>query len=928
MDEKDITNKNNTYNNSNLNYFSLEKDKTCINLDNVIEEHKILADTYKCPICSNLIYNPETCSTCFEIAGEHCINKWLENNTSCPISKCENFIKFPKKNPLISKALDKIRLHCEYEGCKAITSLDSYYNHLNTCEYKTYFCKGEKCHFQGKLSEIEQHVNYKCNKLTRKCSTCNKTLKVSEFAEHAKECKETYITCEYCHCKIKKEDFAEHSYNKKDCFKIFEMIIREDEKRLNNLVIEKLINEKNEEKTLKINKALQEEIIKNENIEKLLKEKNEEIEKLKKFRESTNGSRANSDERPECKVKRSPTVKSKFNVDNNIFLSSNQLPSNQVGGSQRRKLGQMTRLGSSTPKKKVTIENVSLRKPSMDEIDLLNVSPGGETRKKDTKKTFKISEGQEIDLNISFRKSDKNLPTINNSNTEFIDDLILPTSEGYKATIANQNKAFQLCMVETDGSEELADYDMETAVLIPNSKEAHYLIANSLEKLGNYNEAISYFTKALELDLKYIDALSGLGHTFRKIGEYTESIDKFQQILLINPNNIEALYNLAFVKNVAGNYSQAIESVKKVIQLNKNHKEAYYLLAMIKYNQDYIEESNEFLVKALQIDPNYKDARNALAENYESMNLIEKALAEYGKLAESDPTNFDSYFKMGVLEVKLNNIKKSIDHFKKVIEINPTIEEAYINLGNLLEKTKKTHDAISIYEKVKKLNELNTDAYYNLGVVYGKLGSTEKSIENLEKLLSFDPDNFKAPGLLGFAYEKIGNYAKAIHFFKKAIDTGVGLTRELYFRLGISYDKEKLKTEASESFQKALEIDPKFKEVYYYLGIALENDNNVTRAMESFKQALKIDPKYKEVYFCIGKAMDKKGKIKEASENFTKALELDSNYKDVYLYIGHSLESQGKYHEALEIFKKVLKIDPYNSEAEKIIELLHKKILK
>ena len=210
-------------------YYSEEIPVTCIKANNILKEFQIFAETYKCPLCENVIFTPVTCSTCFEIAGEQCVQKWQMKNSNCPMSKCETFTKFPKMNPVITKALEKIQVKCEYKDCDKIMNLDQFYDHLSKCINKIYFCKGDKCYFQGKLEAIEEHVNFKCQKLHKVCTICSQTIKVFQFSDHITVCKEIFIYCEYCQENIKEIDYKEHKKQRKQCLKIFEEKIRKDE---------------------------------------------------------------------------------------------------------------------------------------------------------------------------------------------------------------------------------------------------------------------------------------------------------------------------------------------------------------------------------------------------------------------------------------------------------------------------------------------------------------------------------------------------------------------------------------------------------------------------------------------------------------------------------------------------------------------------
>jgi tetratricopeptide (TPR) repeat protein len=61
----------------------------------------------------------------------------------------------------------------------------------------------------------------------------------------------------------------------------------------------------------------------------------------------------------------------------------------------------------------------------------------------------------------------------------------------------------------------------------------------SLNSLGKFNESITYFDKALAIDPKNIDALTGKGDVLSNLGNNTESVAYYDKALAIDPKNID-----------------------------------------------------------------------------------------------------------------------------------------------------------------------------------------------------------------------------------------------------------------------------------------------------------------------------------------------------------------------------------------------------
>ena len=68
-----------------------------------------------------------------------------------------------------------------------------------------------------------------------------------------------------------------------------------------------------------------------------------------------------------------------------------------------------------------------------------------------------------------------------------------------------------------------------------------------LNKIGNYNESITYFDKALAIDPKNIVALNEKGNAYGGLGNYSQAISSYDKALALDPKNATILDNKGVV---------------------------------------------------------------------------------------------------------------------------------------------------------------------------------------------------------------------------------------------------------------------------------------------------------------------------------------------------------------------------------------------
>lgn len=89
-----------------------------------------------------------------------------------------------------------------------------------------------------------------------------------------------------------------------------------------------------------------------------------------------------------------------------------------------------------------------------------------------------------------------------------------------------------------------------------------------LAKLGQYNEALKYIEKALELNSEFFETLGNKGYILSKSGNPEDALKFFQQAIQINPKFIVTYYYKGQTHEDLEQYNEALECYDKVLELN------------------------------------------------------------------------------------------------------------------------------------------------------------------------------------------------------------------------------------------------------------------------------------------------------------------------------------------------------------------------
>jgi tetratricopeptide (TPR) repeat protein len=135
----------------------------------------------------------------------------------------------------------------------------------------------------------------------------------------------------------------------------------------------------------------------------------------------------------------------------------------------------------------------------------------------------------------------------------------------------------------------------------------------NLDDEGKYDEAITEFSKAIELDPNYELAYYDRGTVYHKIGQYELAIDDFSMALEVDPDSFLDTYiycNRGTVYYEIGRYELALDDYNEAIGLDSDWYGAWNGKGTVLEALGSYEEAMKCYNKALQLDPSNEKAQN------------------------------------------------------------------------------------------------------------------------------------------------------------------------------------------------------------------------------------------------------------------------------------------------------------------------------
>ncbi|MCD6279719.1 tetratricopeptide repeat protein [Candidatus Micrarchaeota archaeon] len=124
--------------------------------------------------------------------------------------------------------------------------------------------------------------------------------------------------------------------------------------------------------------------------------------------------------------------------------------------------------------------------------------------------------------------------------------------------------------------EQLDEHKIEEAVetadeilkLNPDDAIALYIYGRSLYMKEQFEDALSYLSKAAEIDNKQKDIWQVIGYCLIAMGRYDEAIEPLEYVVSVDPENVEASYALGITYLIIGD-KRYDEMITKAFKLSK-----------------------------------------------------------------------------------------------------------------------------------------------------------------------------------------------------------------------------------------------------------------------------------------------------------------------------------------------------------------------
>ena len=321
-------------------------------------------------------------------------------------------------------------------------------------------------------------------------------------------------------------------------------------------------------------------------------------------------------------------------------------------------------------------------------------------------------------------------------------------------------------------------------------------------------------------------------------------------------------------------WAKAKEFLVKAIEVESENPEIPYQLGYHIYalqEKDW-EKMNQSFDKSLAIDPNKK----ILGQDKTVKEFVTMARTQFwAEVYNKGVVEFNEY-RAAPMDEKDEAMKKAIATFEISARIKPDEAQSYTMLStcnHLAGNTVKSEDYI-----LKAVALSPNDATVNLtaGQIFMQKQDFDAALPYVKKAVELEPSNTKSIRNLAQIHYDMGQLEKSIQTYEVAIDkeTDREVKADLYFNLGILYNKVGNLEEAEYNFTNALDENPDDVEAVMGMAQVFENAEKWRKAEKFYRELIAIDPENPDHYRGMSRVLLQQGEPDESLRYLEKAKRL------------------------------------------------------
>ncbi len=438
--------------------------------------------------------------------------------------------------------------------------------------------------------------------------------------------------------------------------------------------------------------------------------------------------------------------------------------------------------------------------------------------------------------------------------------------------------------------------------------------AESLRKLGKYDEALEEINRVIERKKDYAKAYIIRSHIFMDKKDYENAENDLNKAKEIE-ESFELYTSYARLYEAKGDKRMCANSLKRALEFREDIDILRKLCDLL-YELGEFSELSKYLEILTEKMSEYSYGWYMRGEVSFHSGEIEAAEKYYLLSVKINPNFVDAYLRLAVISLKKGDEEKAKEYMEKVVSLSPERRDVWSDLFSILMDFGYYEDIIKYIPKaVEHTGDESLELYGVKALI--SLGRYEEALGKAEELEKKMPGNRECTLYKGIALYHMGKYSESLEIFES-------LREE--FEVDANYYIAKIYLATGRAAE-CLEIADKYDHIEKFVFLKMDAMLRIKaydNLMDYLNQKMKelSGKALTDAMFYLVRLFAETGNVNDALVAGQKILERDPNHYDTLVLLAELQYSEGNFYEAMNYAEKALNI----RESEEVLAIYAKSL--
>ncbi|MGA2598980.1 MAG: tetratricopeptide repeat protein [Bryobacteraceae bacterium] len=354
----------------------------------------------------------------------------------------------------------------------------------------------------------------------------------------------------------------------------------------------------------------------------------------------------------------------------------------------------------------------------------------------------------------------------------------------------------------------------------PAHVPALFTKAVALHVTWELDKAAELYREVLKLDSNSAEALMNLitlGPSAYNSENYEKALRYYTRLVELAPDQVSNWLNLGVTNEKRGMLQDAVQAFSKARLIKPDSLYAHSFLGSALWKLGNLTAARDCYQNAVSKWPEREELILSLSQVLEELNSIEAAEKTCADFCAHDPERKQVWFRLGYLQWLRENAEGAVESFARALQLKPAWPEAEINLALACHRSGQYERAENVLLGLIDREPENVEALKGLATVALAQNRLERSLELHEKLLQLVGSNAEICYNCGVLAQNLNQLERAVQYYRHAVSARPDFPEAL-LNLGHALKALGHEDEARTVWIPALEQRPEFALRYFRRG--------------------------------------------------------------------------------------------------------------